>query len=56
MHLIGKDLSFDLVISIKKEEQSKLFSIILDMKNKDKNIAEMSISMQSLENILTSLN
>ena len=54
--LIGKDLSFDLVISINKKEQSKLFSIVLNMKNKDKSIAEMSISMQSLENILTSLN
>ena len=34
----------------------ELFSEILNMKNVDNTIAEMSISMQSLENILTSLN
>ena len=53
---IGKDLSFELVISIIKERQKELFSEILNMKNVDNTIAEMSISMQSLENILTSLN
>ena len=53
---IGKDLSFELVLSIIKERQKNLFVKILNMKNIDKSISEMSISMQSLENILTSLN
>ena len=54
--LLGKDLSFELVISIKKERQKDLFVEVLNMKNTDKTISEMSIAMQSLENILTSLN
>ena len=53
---IGKDLSFELVIGIVKDKKKELFSEVLNMKNKDKTISEMSISMQSLENILTSLN
>ena len=53
---IGRDLSFELIIGIIKEKQKELFSEVLNMKNIDKTIAEMSISMQSLENILTSLN
>ena len=53
---VKKDLSLELFIIIVKESQKDLFSEILNMKNKDKNIAEISISMQSLENILTSLN
>ena len=56
LNLIGKDFSFDLVIKIKKEKQKELFSEILNMKNIDKQITEMNIAMQSLENILTSLN
>ena len=54
--LIGKDFSFELILSIIKERQKELFIDILTMKNNDKVIAEMSITMQSLENILTSLN
>ena len=54
--LIGKDLSFELILQIIKERQSELFSDVLNMKNNDKAISEMSIAMQSLENILTSLN
>ena len=53
---IGKDMSFELIIEIIKEKQKELFSEILNMKNIDKEIDEMSITMQSLENILTSLN
>jgi ATP-binding cassette subfamily A (ABC1) protein 3 len=53
---IGKDMSFELVIEIIKEKQKELFSEILNMKNVNKEIDEMSISMQCLENILTSLN
>ena len=52
---IGQDLSFELVIAIINERKKDLFIEILNMKNKDKRIAEMSIAMQSLENILTSL-
>ena len=55
INLIGKDYSFELIISIIKEKQKNLFSEVLNMKNTDKTIAEMSIAMQSLENILTSL-
>ena len=53
---IGRDMSFELIIEIIKEKQKELFSEILNMKNINKEIAEMNISMQSLENILTSLN
>ena len=53
---IGKDMSFELVIEIIKEKQKDLFIEILNMKNTNKEIDEMSISMQCLENILTSLN
>ena len=56
LDLIGKDLSFDLVITIIKQKQKDLFSQVLNMKNINNTIAEMSIAMQSLENILTSLN
>ena len=56
LSLLGKDLSFELVLSIIKERQKDLFIKVLNMKNIDKSISEMSISMQSLENILTSLN
>ena len=55
LSLFGKDLSFELVISIIKERQKDLFVEVLNMKNTDKTISEMSIAMQSLENILTSL-
>ena len=54
--LIGKDLSFELVISIIKERQRELFVQVLNMKSMDNTISELSIAMQSLENILTSLN
>ena len=53
---IGKDMSFELVIDIIKEKQKELFVEILNMKNINKEIDEMNITMQSLENILTSLN
>ena len=55
LNYLGKDLSFELVISIINERKKDLFIEVLNMKNKDKRIAEMSIAMQSLENILTSL-
>ena len=55
LYIICKDYSFDLVIQIMEEKKKELFTDILNMKNEDKSIEEMSISMQSLENILTSL-
>ena len=50
----GKDLSFNLILSIEQDKKQELFSEILSMKNNDKRISEMIISMESLENILTS--
>ena len=55
LYIICKDYSFDLVIQIKDERKKELFVDILNMKNEDKTIEEISIGMQSLENILTSL-
>ena len=51
---IQKDLSFEFVVNIINERKHALFSDILNMKNTDNNISEMIISMESLENILTS--
>ena len=56
LSLIGKDFSFELILIIIKEKQKDLFSEVLNMKNNEKTIAEMNNAMQSLENILTSLN
>ena len=52
---INKDLSFDFNIHVLKEKQSELFIQVLDMKNVNKSLSEISISMESLENILTKL-
>ena len=51
---ISKDLSFNLILNIDQNKKSILFSEILSMKNTDNKISEMIISMESLENILTS--
>ena len=51
---VGKDLSFNLIISIIPDKKHILFTEILGMKNNNKSISEMIISMESLENILTS--
>ena len=56
LYSIGKDYSFELIITIIKQKQKDLFIEVLNMKNKDNTISEMNIAMQSLENILTSLN
>ena len=53
--LIGQDFSFELVIKIKNEMKKELFTNILNMKNINNTIDELTISMQSLENILTSI-
>ena len=51
---IGKDLSFELILNILEKRKKFLFIDILSMKNTNKQISEMIISMESLENILTS--
>ena len=55
LYLVGKDFSFELIIQIIHEKKKELFCEILNMKNNDKTIDELTISMQSLENILTSI-
>ena len=55
MNNIGDDFSFELNIDVIKQKQSELFAQILDMKNTNQLISEISISMESLENILTRL-
>ena len=55
LYLIGRDYSFELVIQIINEMKKELFSEILSLKNNDKTIDELTITMQSLENILTSI-
>ena len=53
---IRQDMSFELGLEIIKEKQKDLFIEILNLKNINKQISELSITMESLENILTSLN
>ena len=55
LNKIGKDFSFELVVHVIKEKQSELFSEILNMKNVNDKISETSISIESLENILTGI-
>ena len=55
LYLIGRDYSFELVIIVIDERKKDLFCDILNMKNTNETIDELTISMQSLENILTSL-
>ena len=52
---IGKDYSFKLNILVKKYKQGILFNQILNMKTTNDLISEVSINMESLENILTRL-
>ena len=55
LYLIGKDYSFELVIQIINDKKKDLFCEILNLKNTDDTVDELTISMQSLENILTAL-
>ena len=55
LYKINKDLSFEFNIHVIKEKQSDLFIQVLDMKNSNKLLSEINISMESLENILTKL-
>ena len=52
---LNKDLSFEFNIKVLKEKQSELFIQVLEMKNVNNLISEISISMESLENIFTRL-
>ena len=55
LYLIGRDYSFELVIEIINEMKKELFTELLNLKNIDKTVDELTITMQSLENILTSI-
>lgn len=50
---ISTNNSFELLIHVIPEKQGELFGIILNMKNENENLSEISINMESLENILT---
>ena len=50
---IEKDFSFLIQVGITKEKQNVLFSQIFNLKNKNPKIAEISINLESLGNILT---
>ncbi len=52
---IGKDYSFKLNILDKKDKQGILFNQILNIKTTNDLVSEVSINMESLENILTKL-
>ena len=52
---IGSDFSFDLIIYVKKDKQGELFSNILNMKEENDKLSEISINIEPLENILTKL-
>ena len=51
---VRKDLSFELILNIIQERKYILFSDVLNLKNTDNNISEINISLDSLDNILTS--
>ena len=51
---IGKDFSFEIKVVTLKERQKFLFSQIFNLKTKNPKIAEISINLESLGNILTS--
>ena len=55
MYFIGQDYSFELIIQIINEKKKELFCDILNMKRNSKIIDELTITMQSLENILTAI-
>ena len=52
---VDKDYSFNLAIGINNETKSEFFIQILSMKNKKQNVSEISINMESLENILPNI-
>ena len=52
---IEKDFSFMLEVGALEEKQKDLFSQIFNMKKRNPQIAEISINLKSLRNILTYL-
>ena len=50
---IEKDFSFEIEVGVIKEKQNALFSQIFNLKNNNPKIAEISINLESLGNILT---
>ena len=50
---VNKDNSFELIVNIIQENQGELFSKILNMKNTNHEVSEISINTESLEDILT---
>ena len=51
---IIQNFSFEFTIITMPDQKKYLFTNILNIKNRNKTISEMIISMESLENILTS--
>ena len=52
---INKDLSFDFNIKPINEKKKILFTKLINLKKENKNISQIDISMESLENILTKI-
>jgi len=52
---INKDLSFDFNIKPINEKKKILFTKLISLKKENKNISQVDISMESLENILTKI-
>jgi ABC-type multidrug transport system ATPase subunit len=50
---IGRDGSYNFFIHMNEEKKGEFFGIILNMKKSNNFISEVSINMESLENILT---
>ena len=54
LNQIGDDMSFELIIKISQGKEGEVFYTVLNMKNINDTISEVNISMESLENVLTS--
>jgi len=52
---INKDISFDFNVKIIKERKKILFTKLINLKKENKNISQVDISKESLENILTQI-
>ena len=50
---IGRDGSYNFFIHMNEDKKGEFFGIILNMKKSNNFISEVSINMESLENILT---
>jgi len=52
---INKDSSFDFNIKVNNDKKKILFTKLLSLKKENKNISQVDISKESLENILTQI-